>query len=299
MATKQEPIYLRCLKFRDNNHNERKIKYLKEYVVTTARKMYRYCEKMDWRGVAADELICGSTKQPLFFDLEIKKLRKDFWVTPDTGCRDDQRRGEMDLEYIPEGYCRGVLEDQVDDSRIAFIAAVYKHEWTYGVCRAGIRVLVDHIQDVVESLLLSYNCPGVDEHAIGVMMKDVGVLSGCRQKKSSFHILFRRLICDRTSLTMPLLVYEIARRFSVENLKWVLGHYERLGEDGDEGFCDEVQFRIRALMIEKMYTWQIAKTGGRGGHICRTSGFWIRHRAYRRGCVWSRLSDETCRRFKE
>ena len=73
------------------------------------------------------------------------------------------------------------------------------------------------------------------------------VLTGCRPKKFSFHVVAKYLFCESSVLTIPLLVFfEIARRFTVDNTNWLFTNpsQERLG-------TIEGQFRLRALMLFK------------------------------------------------
>ena len=71
------------------------------------------------------------------------------------------------------------------------------------------------------------------------------VTSGCRPGKFLLHVVADQIFCDYSLLSMKLIVYEIARLWSVQNTIWLLdnpGHW-----DSRQG-----KFRIRNLMVEDM-----------------------------------------------
>ena len=69
--------------------------------------------------------------------------------------------------------------------------------------------------------------------------------TGCRASKFSVHVLCSTFFCDSSVLTMPLVVFEIARSFAKDNLDW-------LTQNRGEWASDEGRFRLRAMMVEKM-----------------------------------------------
>lgn len=69
------------------------------------------------------------------------------------------------------------------------------------------------------------------------------VLTGCRHSKFLLHVVMKWIFCGSPVLAMPLVAFEIARQFVLENTKEVL----RLQIGGAEW-----RFRVRALMSESL-----------------------------------------------
>ena len=96
---------------------------------------------------------------------------------------------------------------------------------TEELCITGINVLLDHIRRCFGDILRD----APDETL------QLNVLTGCRPKKFSFHVIAKYIFCDSTVLTMPLLVFEIACHFSVENTKWLFNNLTQEKLEREEG----------------------------------------------------------------
>lgn len=76
----------------------------------------------------------------------------------------------------------------------------------------------------------------------------MSVVSGCRDDKFSVHIVMDRVYCDSAVLSMPLVVFEIARRFLEQNVYWLI-------TNTDLWNTPEGIFRVKALMHDHLGSW--------------------------------------------
>jgi hypothetical protein len=200
----------------------RTLKYVKEYVVGSPPGVFRYAQAL-CRDVVLDEVVLAEIPIPLHFDIEIKKKEciSTAWLV--TVLR-------QNLEVIADGVFvgEGLVERLVD----AYGAVVTK-DWTEPQCRSGLEVVRNHITRLVEMMLPE------DAFAGSLGMQ---VVTGCRANKFSLHVVMSRVFCDSQVLTMPLLVFEIARWFASANAMWLVRN-EACWETA------EGQFRLRALML--------------------------------------------------
>ena len=86
--------------------------------------------------------------------------------------------------------------------------------FTEEMCRIGLGMLLDHIQCYFRDIL-------GDAPEETLQLK---VLTGCQPKKFLFHVIAKYIFCDSTIMIMPLLVFEITRHFTVENMKWLFNN---------------------------------------------------------------------------
>jgi hypothetical protein len=128
-----------------------------------------------------------------------------------------------------------------DEAVVVSLSSAYQEKaitaWTEGVGAAGIKVMLSHIQAVLQDLLAESQNP--------TDVEDVAVLTGYRGNKFSLYIVFQKLYCEASCETMPLVVIEIARRVSLENTLWLV-------ENMDEWNSNEGIFRVRVMMMFDM-----------------------------------------------
>ena len=196
------------------------IKWTKKYLVGPLFRVFRFARRAGI--VALEEVIDPDQPTPLYFDIEIKQA--------DEGSLTGFRLGRILKEH-----CR--QSDLSFDNRFldALTNAYQRHAVSLlseGECVAGLSVVKQHITRSLVRL-------GYDS------VNDFACTTGCRASKFSVHAVSSTLYCDSSVLTMPLVVFEIARTFTNANLKW-------LWQNESEWDSDEGHFRLRAIMIEKL-----------------------------------------------
>ena len=109
--------------------------------------------------------------------------------------------------------------------------------FTEAVCRSGLDMTKESIEDCLADV------DGIERSQLGMH-----VVSGCRPYKFSLHIVMKEMYCESPVLSMALVVFEIARRFSIDNLFWLL-------DNEDEWNSPVGVFRTHALMVKEMGQW--------------------------------------------
>ena len=143
------------------------------------------------------------------------------------------------LVGVCKAYRPGVYDSEFDILRrlCEHYTNVASGEFTEVVCRAGLDVIKESIEDCLA------NVDGVERSQLGMH-----VVSGCRSNKFSLHIVMKEVYCESPVLSMALVVFEIARRFSLDNLFWLL-------DNEDEWNSPVGLFQTHALMIKEMGQW--------------------------------------------
>ena len=194
--------------------------FQKEYLVAPLRRFFQFAHNWD-KSVWLDEVVRSDIPCRVFFDIEVKV--GEFGHIPEKDILRDHVRAlgieatESTLEAIGGAY-----------------RSVIRERFTEETCQAGIAVLLEHIKRYLKRVL-----PDVPDDTL-----DLKVLTGCRSKKFSFHVVAKSIFCDSSVITLPLLVYEIARKFSVDNTKWLFNHSSQASLATAEG-----RFRLKALML--------------------------------------------------
>jgi len=173
--------------------------------------------------IQLDEVVEVTEASPFHFDVEIKASNVE---TNDK------------LVEVLVGLCKSFGLEEHNHDKISNLYYEYvkisNTNFTEDICRAGLAVIKEHIHEVFSHL------PEGDATELSMR-----VLSGCREKKFSLHLVMDKIYCESAVLTMALVVFEIARKFSVENMRWLLKH-------NDLWNSAIGKFRIRALMIKEM-----------------------------------------------
>ena len=174
--------------------------YVKEYLVAPSKRVFQFAQTWD-NGVWLDEVIKSDRSCRVFFDIEIKLGQ--FTSIPETD--------------ILREHVNGLGVDHTEDD-LATVVEAYRWDvrdiFTEKLCLTRINVLLDYICCCFGDIL--HDAP--DETL------QINVLTGCCPKNFSFHVIAKYIFSDSTVLTMPLLVFEIAHRFSVENTKWLFNN---------------------------------------------------------------------------
>jgi len=204
------------------NDKKMRVDYKKQYLIGSPANLHLYASSVNFQ-IQLDEVVEVTEASPFHFDVEIK--------ASDVDTNDK-------LVKVLVGLCGSFgLEDHTHD-KISKLYDEYvkisKTDFTEGVCRVGLAVIKEHIHEVFSHL------PEVDATELSMR-----VVSGCRKKKFSLHLVMDKIYCESAVLSMALVVFEIARKFSVENMRWLLEHNDSWNSDIGE-------FRIRALMIKEM-----------------------------------------------
>ena len=205
----------------DGDELRLRLRYKKEYVVGTINRVFQYGHKLTIP-LVLDEVVLPNHPSPIHFDIEMKQQEKG-----DFCYRDVPNIIEAHLEglgYEMTGDIAGILGQ-------AYISSTVK-PFTEQQCKAGLHIIRDHIGEMIKNML-----PTSDARSI-----EMEVLTGCRPSKFSLHILMKYIYCDSSVLSMPLVVYEIARSFVVQNTKWLVQNWQ------NSSASDEAEFRLRALM---------------------------------------------------
>lgn len=207
-----------------------RIKYTKEYFVGSPKKVFAFAS--DTRSaVVMDEVVSASRPVLLHFDVEIKRQRLG-------GQENQTNLVEILTDHVrhlfPE---EGVREDNVLEELGGLYMKWSSENWIEEYCSGGVSVVKAVIVEFLATFVLPEDC--------GDDARDCSVVSGCRADKFSLHIVMNRIYCDSQVVSMPLVVFEIARAFSLANTRWLLRNRTKWG-------TAEGRFRVRALMLESM-----------------------------------------------
>ena len=204
-----------------------KLKYKKEYLVGSLIRFFRYGLVAGGGAVALDEVVRSGVSSPLHFDIEIKKVTQ----ADLDGCDVDAvLRAQVVGFGLDGGGATNSIEDVVGWYRDIAVSPLTEEE-----CNAGFGIIRRHILQMVTLIIPDY--PDRD------WCEDMMVLTGCRDSKFSLHVVMKWIFCDSAVLAMPLVAFEIARAFVIENTREVL----RV-----ESGSPEWRFRVRALMLESL-----------------------------------------------
>ncbi len=241
-----------------------KLRFVKNYVVITVPKLFRYlCGLPNF--ATYDEVVLSDRPTPLHFDVELKvgegydpeskagevsdvvyNSLVQIFPLDDIRRRVPLREGEEDGDYKRRvcAYCR-IIEN----------AEYEKCLWTEGQCQAGYASVRKAVEKIVFEILCGSGC---EEGLAELVCSELRILSGCRRDKFSLHILLPQVLCDSNVITMPLVVFEVARRFAVENLMFAVAKMaETCGDDEDEFSTkwlddDSLVFSARAVRPSAM-----------------------------------------------
>eukprot|EP00978_Attheya_sp_CCMP212_P004974 scaffold10969_cov36-Attheya_sp.AAC.3 len=174
------------------DHEHMRIKSTRQYLVGGGMSFYKYAHSVTGR-VMLEEVIEESKITPLYFDIEIKQdanifnhllLGMVFKTTASKMC--GLEVNPVDVTHFVDAYIWETREPLTEKT-----------------CAAGLTVMLDHIN----VLLRQWNLLPKNSS-----LAKVKVLTGCRQNKFSIHVIYKDLYCDAPITSMPLLVFEIARR---------------------------------------------------------------------------------------
>jgi Origin of replication binding protein len=203
--------------------SKKQVRQVKQYWVGTLHQFFTFAAD-ESAPVMLEECVISGMPMPLFFDIEIKQT--DIEVLNTLLRRD----------WVKVLMCHCVNlqpEVTIDEDTAKLVMAVYNTvavmEFTNEECKAGLLVIVEFMERFLQERL-NLSCT-------------FNVVSGCRKNKLSFHVVTKDLLLDSSVKSMPLLVFEIARAFQIENLSHVMSceNYDDLSH--------EMIFRVRALMV--------------------------------------------------
>ena len=234
--------------------------YVKSYFKGPYRDVYDYCRRCEARTgkVNLHEMVPLHEPVRLFMDLEMKKLkRKDLVAGENMTVVEEEKyvswlkehfnKAMEDAVYTYEQPYIDVSNEFLKNLARSYVNAATQ-DFTEDVCGAGTYVVLVHVKAVLRALL--HGEVNEPNHPVD----DIKLLSGCRPNKFSLHVMMDRIYCDRFLLSMPIIVSEIARFWSIDNAYWLLTHQ-------NEWHTDLGKFRLRALMMEEMVTDQGFYTG--------------------------------------
>ena len=186
-------------------------------------------------------------------DLEMKKVKREDLIEGETmtGAEEEKYvswlKEHFHLAMVDAVFTYDQPEIDVSEDFLKNLARTYVNaatqDFSEAVCGAGTYVVLVHVKSILRALL--HGEVDEDNHPVD----DIKLLSGCRPNKFSLHLMMDRIYCDRFLLSMPIIVSEIARFWSIDNAYWLLTHQHQWNTPLGK-------FRIRALMMEDMVTNQ-------------------------------------------
>lgn len=195
------------------NYTSRTIKYTNVYLVGPLVNVFRYAQAESGK-VLLDEVVLADVPAKLHFDIEIKQKIEDV---------DTEEMCSVLIQYF------GCLSIEINDEQIRTLVDVYQDirssAFTEMECVEGLNTMQAHL-----SLFMKKMC-GNDENGEESMSK-MCILSGCCSSKFSLHIIMNNVYCESQVLTMPLVAYEIARHFQVDNIKCLAEHLTEWCDNG-------------------------------------------------------------------
>jgi hypothetical protein len=209
------------------------VKYVKEYWLGSKIAFFRYAQ-MENTGVLLEEVVRADEPSPIHFDVEIKQLAG----TTEDALATAQRIHGWNSLLMDHLFHLGI---PVDRQWVTSLVSAYDHvsttPFTETECRWGLGIIREHV----------VSCLGLFVPNMTEQETEIKILTGCRRSKFSLHVLVKNVFCDSAVLTMPLLVFEVARLFVVRNSEWLARQ-----QDVDLLASDEGRFRLRALMLSSM-----------------------------------------------
>ena len=224
------------------------IEYAKSYLTGAYSSAFEFCHLTSsyQDGVLLDEMTPTDKPVRLFFDLELKKMKHS---TTETDHHETYR------------YSKGVFKEHIvaavqfeqntnpnselnpSDDLIKKLVAQYlwfaRKDFNEAYCQLGYCVMTGFIKEMLKRLI------GSDVVGDNDPWEGMFVSTRCRADKFSLHIVMQDIYCDRASRSMPVIVFEIARQFTMMNTLWLLKN-EHLWHT-NQGI-----FRMRCLMMESM-----------------------------------------------
>jgi hypothetical protein len=236
-------------------------------------------EKRANGGLSFDETMFANIPLPLTMDIEIKKCASALYENGEARFKELYKCPLKDVLvrhfaqtmefYSTEGHPSTKFDvhrgDIPLDEFCGILASLYRRfsvcDFTEKVCQAGLRATRKHITSMLTGIIGSNN-PAINETLRRAAERDdteepmadvktsFCISSGCRPAKFSLHVLMEHVYCDSVNLSMPLVVFEIARWWTRSNARWLVRHYSEWKTA--DSISDETVFRIRALMVEEM-----------------------------------------------
>ena len=216
------------------NDNKMRVDYKKQYLLGRLRSFHRYACQVDYK-VQLDEVVIADRPCRIHFDIEMKSVDSSL----ETGERICNVLTLLIEALIPDITVDGEDVEMLKNKYVQ----VSNEPFTESVCRAGLTIVKSTICGFLSKL------DNVEEEHLGMT-----IVSGCRENKFSLHVVIKSIYCESAVLSMPLVVFEIARSFTVQNIEWLVTHTEAW--DSPEGL-----FRVRALMIDHLGRWVVTEGG--------------------------------------
>ena len=220
------------------------------------RNMFSFCQQINRfsnKDLCADEMVPYDKPGRLFFDLEVKQI--DSCSAAEVEANFIAERAKVDeYERILKGHVEGSLllgrvsghtAYNPSSTLVRQLAEAYRREagepFTEEICATGVRVVLTEIKLSIQRIM------GSDVESGDTPWNDLYVTSGCRPGKFSLHVVMGRIFFDRSYLSCPIVVYEIARFFVMSNVIWLLWSNDISLWETPEG-----RFRLRCLMIDDL-----------------------------------------------
>ena len=218
--------------------------YSKGYFTGSYPCAYRYLSSTSLYqdGCLMDEMVPGDIPTRLFFDLELKR----FFAQHGSGSSPTT---ESMVSGVLRAHVAAVCEySTVSASEELIHDLARQHmrvrglELTEEECVAGCDIMREFIAMTLAVLL------GRDVHGTDEPTTHMAVTSRCRRDKFSLHVVMTQVFSDRVSRSMPLVVFELARAFTMFNTTRLL----TAGFPSQFWSSPAGTFHLRCLMVSSM-----------------------------------------------
>ena len=183
-----------------------RVKFKKEYLVGRPFAFFKYGQLVN--DLLLDEVILSKRCTPVHFDIEIKQKKELHpYFLENSICILQKHVSSLSLESN---------ERQIKCCIKAYNKIVME-PWNEDECKSGLRILCEHIKREMQCIV-----PQRGNDRIREQHTNMSILSRCRPEKFSFHIILKQIFCESNILSMPLVTFDVARKFVVHNTERVL-----------------------------------------------------------------------------
>ena len=190
--------------------------YVYQHLYGGYDKVWKYCVGVDaYQPVLIEEMVPENRPVRLYFDVELKRGKQILDVI---------QRARLESQYLH------LFEMQVEACKTTFasirlnppscekLTTLVRHfvqlnqePFTNEECSKGLISVLRHVRGTLKRLI------GADlKSQTDAPWEAMNVCSACRPDKFSLHIVMGDIYCDRATLTMPLVVHEIARSWQMK-----------------------------------------------------------------------------------
>ena len=225
---------------------------VKSYIHGLSTHMFQFCHEVSRNSnqyLSVDEMIPYTEPVRLFFDLEVK-IGFDYGIDFFSTQMAVEKYMKVMVPHVKGSvrYAQNMLNMQgynPPEERVKSLCQAYYiencKEFDEEMCLAGAKVLIGHTKKILQRLIET----DIEEN--DNPWDEIYVTSGCRSDKFSLHMVFNRILCDRSYLSAPIIVHEIARHWTMMNTVWFMW-----GDNLTLWSTAEGRFRLHCLMIDKL-----------------------------------------------